>query len=77
MMAENENGVKMDARYWEKQREKYALMVKSIARQLEETDVLTPEWEERYSLFLNLQEKARDAMLHRIDASMQEPNRPF
>ena len=74
MMAENENGVKMDARYWEKQREKYALMVKSIARQLEETDVLTPEWEERYSLLLDLQEKATGAETRRIKAALQEPS---
>lgn len=73
-MAENGNGVKMDARYWERQRRKYELMIKSAERQLEETDVLTPEWEERYSLLLDLQEKATGAETRRIKAALQEPS---
>lgn len=72
MMAENGNGVKMDAQYWERQRRKYELMIKSAERQLEETDVLTPEWEERYSLLLDLQEKATNAETRRVKAVLQE-----
>lgn len=49
-------------------------MIKSAERQLEETDVFTPEWEERYSLLLDLQEKVMNAETRRTKAILQEPS---
>lgn len=51
------NEVKQDSKYWARQYDKYALMIKSLERQLEETNAFTPEWEELYSLLLDTQEK--------------------
>jgi len=51
------NEVKQDSKYWARQYDKYAYMIKSLERQLEETNAFTPEWEELYSLLLDTQEK--------------------
>ena len=63
-MNENQNIKNSDRdtlEHWERLREKYSLMSESLERQLKETNILSPDWEETYSVLLDVREKLRDA----------------